>query len=184
MRDPPVGCRELDLLVHEILHVRSEHARVTAPAVRRHMEARLRDLEDRFDRTLREQVPDEGVRLAWRAHLQGHRPAPTEPRAVPLLLFRGRSEAGSWVEVEQSADDELPLAVDGAVVLRVTALDLVHDRGGWALTPPWATSTRRSPPEARRSRPSAPGSTGPEESRRGRTSGSSPPTGSATVTSR
>jgi hypothetical protein len=136
MLSPPIGCRELDLLVHEILHVRSEHAGATALGVRRRLQARLRDLEERFDRTLGEEVPDEAVRLAWREHLRGHGPAPVEPREVPMILFQGRSEAGSQVVVRVARDGELPIEVDGAVVQRVRALDLDHDRGAWVLRTP------------------------------------------------
>ena len=133
MLSPPIGCRELDLLVHEVLHVRNEHARTTAPGIRRRLEARLADLEQRFDRTLHAEVPDEAARMAWRAHLQGHAPAPAEPHEVPAVLFQGRSEAGSQVVVRAARDGELPIEVDGAVVTRVGALDLQHERGAWAL---------------------------------------------------
>jgi hypothetical protein len=131
MLSPPIGHRELDLLVGEIRHVQSEHARASSESVRRRLHARLLDLEERFERALKESVPDEDIRHAWRSHLQRGTPAPDKPLPVPMLLFQGRSEAGSEVVVRAPQNGELPVEVDGALVHRVVALDLRHDRGAW-----------------------------------------------------
>ena len=86
MPRPPISCRELDLLVHEALHVHNEHARATADSVRRKLRARLLELEARFERTLAEEVPDEALRRAWRDHLHARGPAPSKPSAHTAVL--------------------------------------------------------------------------------------------------
>lgn len=128
----PFGCRELDLLVHEALHVHNEHARATAPSIRRKLHARLLDLEERFERTLAESVPDEELRRAWHEHLHCRRPVPTEPPPLPIIVFQGRSEAGSEVVVRGAPDGELHIDVDGAPFHRASALDLREDSGQWS----------------------------------------------------
>lgn len=134
MPSPPISCRELDLLVHEALHVHNEHARATADAVRRKLQARLLDLQARFDRTLVEEVPDEALRDAWRRHLHTRGPAPDQPSPVPIIVFRGRSEAGAEVVVHEAHSGALQIEVDGALVVRSVDrtgdLPLRTDAGG------------------------------------------------------
>lgn len=127
MPSPPIGCRELDMLVHEVLRVHNEHARATSESVRRKLHARLLDLEERFERALTESVPDEAVRRAWREHLRGHGPAPAEPRPPPNIVFRGRSEAGSDVVVHVASNGELRVDVDGGILDHGGALNLRQD---------------------------------------------------------
>lgn len=132
MPSPPVGFRELDLLVHEALHVHNEHARATSESVRRKLHARLLELQERFERVLDESVPDEALRHAWREHLHARGPAPAEPRPPPIVAFRGRSDAGSEVVVHAASNGELRVEVDGGLLNRATALNLRHDRGAWS----------------------------------------------------
>lgn len=131
MTCPPLGYRELDLLVHEILHVHNEHARASATTIRRKLQARLLDLEARFDRTLRESVRDEDLRRSWHQHLHQRAPAPAEPPPVRMILFRGRSAAGSEVVVRDADSGDVVIEVDGAVVYRSRGMDLRRDRAGW-----------------------------------------------------
>jgi hypothetical protein len=137
MQSAPVSCRELDLIAHEALHVRNEHARATADTVRRKLHARLLDLEARFERTLAREIPDEALRTAWLRHLRARGGAPEEPSPLPIVIFRGRSEAGAEVEVRGAADDALEIAVDGAIVdrsvSRAATLPLRLDHGTWLL---------------------------------------------------
>ncbi len=127
--------RELDLLVHEAAHVHNEHKRATADSVRRKLGARLLELEARFERMLAEGVPDEALRHAWREHLHARGPAPSEPRPLPIVLFSGRSDAGSQVLVRLAKDGALRIEVDGALVDRTTdsasALRLREGAGAW-----------------------------------------------------
>lgn len=137
MPRPPISCRELDMLVHEALHVHNEHARATADSVRRKLHARLLELEARFERTLAEEVPDEALRRAWRDHLHARGPAPSEPHPLPIIVFRGRSEANSDILVREAPSAELQVEVDGALIdhtpERAGALNLRLDRGAWFL---------------------------------------------------
>ena len=131
MPSPPAGYRELDLIVHEFLHVHNEHARASADSVRRKLRARVLELRERFERELTASVQDEPLREAWREHMNQRAPAPAEPPPVPLILFRGRSEAGSEVIVYEAQAGGLRVEVDGTLVHRVVRLDLRHQEGAW-----------------------------------------------------
>lgn len=111
---------ELEAIVREIRHVREEHRRANpGSGVRRRLEAELLELEADFERLLEEWVTDEETRAAWRAHLYDDGPEPAEPEPEPPLVFRGRSEAGSVVEIRRRPGGELVVEVDGAPVVRV-----------------------------------------------------------------
>lgn len=113
--------RELELLVAEFRHVRSEHERAgPGGSVRRHLHTRLLHLSERFDRLLEEWVPGEETREAWRACLHHGAPAPAEPReSPPALVFKGRSEAGAVAEVRERPDGDYDVVVDGGLLERV-----------------------------------------------------------------
>jgi hypothetical protein len=133
MPSAPISCRELELLAHETLQVHNALAGMTADTMRRRLSARLLELEERFERALGEQVADEELRRSWREHLHGRAPAPREPGPLPMLLFRGRSDAGSEVSVCEADSAGLRIEVDGALVDRAedrtNALDLRPDGG-------------------------------------------------------
>lgn len=119
-----IGARdELEVTVAEYRHLQSEHRRAGAEgSLRRHQHARLARLEAHFERLLEESVAAEGARVAWRRRLHDGSPAPSEPRPPEhVLLFKGRSAAGSVAEVRQRADGDCDLVVDGARVERVAA---------------------------------------------------------------
>lgn len=113
--------RELELLVAEFRHVRSEHERAgPGGSVRRHLHTRLLHLSERLDRLLEEWVPGKETREAWRACLHHGAPAPAEPReSPPALVFKGRSEAGAVAEVRERPDGDYDVIVDGALLERV-----------------------------------------------------------------
>jgi len=114
---------ELEAMVAEYQHVRSEHRRAGREgSIRRHLLARLGRLEARFERLLTESVADEGARDSWRRRFHAGSPAPTEPRPPePPLLFKGRSASGSMAEVRQRHDGDCDVFVDGVRLERVTA---------------------------------------------------------------
>ena len=122
--------RELELLVVEYRHLRSEHERAgRSGRVRRHLQERLLELSGRLDRLLEVWVAEEETREAWRAHLHhGGRP-PAEPGdSPPALVFRGRSQAGSVAEVRERPDGDCDVYVDGGLVERAElGDDLAHD---------------------------------------------------------
>lgn len=135
MPSPPAGYRELDLIIHEFLHVHNEHVRASAESVRRKLRARVLELRERFERELTASVQDESLREAWREHIHQRAPAPAEPLPVPLIVFRGRSEVGSEVVVCEAQAGGLRVEVDGKLVQRVVRLNLRYDQGAWVFHP-------------------------------------------------
>lgn len=131
MRRAEVTRDELEALVTEYRHVRVEHARAhRGGRVRRRLDRRLVQVDARFERLLREAVADAEVRRAWLEHLRNGAPAPAEPSAAaPPLVFRGRSETGSLVEVRQRPEGDYDVVVDGAAVERVAAVDDLAQTG-------------------------------------------------------
>lgn len=122
--------RELELLVAEYRHLRSEHERAgEGSRARRHLQERLLELRGRLDRLLEVWVADEQTREAWRAHLHHGAQAPAEPgESLPALVFRGRSPAGSAAEVRERPDGDCDVYVDGGLVERAeVGDDLAHD---------------------------------------------------------
>ena len=112
--------RELELLVAEYRHLRSEHERAgEGSRARRHLQDRLLELRGRLDRLLEVWVAEEKTREAWRAHLHHGDRAPAEPgESPPMLVFRGRSQAGSAAEVRERPDGDFDVRVDGSLVER------------------------------------------------------------------
>lgn len=125
MRTAPVISRdELERLVGEYHHLQEEHRRARRGSrVRRHLRSRLEGVASRFERLLLEAVEDELERDRWRAHLRHRAPEPATPEAGPPLLFRGRSDAGSTLELLERPDGTLDAIVDGALAERLDAAD-------------------------------------------------------------
>jgi hypothetical protein len=116
-----ISTGELEAIVERYHHLQEEHRRAGAEgSVRRHLHARLLELEEDFERLLAEWVSDESARGAWRRHLHHGAPAPAQPgEARPALVFRGRSAAGSFVEVHERLDGDYDVSVDGSSVERI-----------------------------------------------------------------
>ncbi|MFT3767702.1 MAG: hypothetical protein QM820_19790 [Minicystis sp.] len=151
MNKPPPSRDDLLLIAHEHNHVHIDLQRATAESVRRKLEARMLEIEARFERELSETITDEALRKAWRDHLHRRGPAPGEPPQVSPLLFRGKSEVGSEAVVREGPDGELQIAVDGAVIDRRRRLDLAADPTGAELRAGTRSPFRESfdlPPEA------------------------------------
>ncbi|WP_437577207.1 hypothetical protein [Sorangium sp. So ce887] len=132
MIKPPPSRDDLLAIVHEHNHVHNEHQRATAESIRRKLEARMLEIEGRFERELAEAIADEALRQAWRDHLHWRGPAPSEPPPVSPLVFRGRSEVGSEAVAREKAGD-MHIEVDGAVYDRRLGLDLAADPEGTVL---------------------------------------------------
>ena len=122
--------QELARVAHEFRHVREEHRR-TRPegSTRRHLAARLSELEERFERLLATWEQDEDRRAAWREHLQAGAPPPPSTAVAPLV-FRGVRTGGSRIEIRRRADHDYDLLVDG-----VRAERLADVRGVEATAP-------------------------------------------------
>jgi hypothetical protein len=114
-------CREeLEALVRHYHHVESEHERAhPRGSVRRQLELRLDHDRERFDHLLAEYVSDESVRREWRDSLHHRGGEPSGPPAIRPVEFKGRSEAGSIVEVRRDRSGELAVTVDGRLVERL-----------------------------------------------------------------
>jgi hypothetical protein len=118
---------ELESVVSEYHHVKEEHRRARSGSrVRRHLQARVEELARRFETLLEEAAVDDRERTRWRRHLQGLESEPSEPRARPFLLFRGRSDAGSTLEIHERDDGTLDAVVDGALTERLVGADDLH----------------------------------------------------------
>jgi hypothetical protein len=115
------SCREeLEALVRHYHHVESEHERAHPEgSVRHHLEPRLHDDRERFERLLAAYVPDEGARRAWRDFLHHRGGEPSGPPAIRPVVFKGRSGAGSVVQARRDRSGELAVEVDGRLVERL-----------------------------------------------------------------
>jgi hypothetical protein len=112
---------ELDALARYYHHLRNEHERSQPESsTRRRLEDQLLEVRERIERLLEEWIPDEDLREEWRDYLRNRRREPSEPPAIRPLVFQGRSEAGSIVEVRRK-DDELQVEVDGSLLERIAA---------------------------------------------------------------
>jgi hypothetical protein len=109
----------LEEIVREYHHLLEEHRR-TGPesTARRHLHAHLDELEHRFERLIGETVAGESERVAWRARLHHGAEAPPSAPARPLA-FKGRSEAGSVVEIRERPDGDFDVEIDGVPIDRL-----------------------------------------------------------------
>lgn len=96
-------------------HVQQEHHREppSREAVRHRLANQMHELEGHFERILVEWTVDEVLRESWRAFLRGRGRAPDGPRLAPPPLFRGRTDAGTRVEI-RPARDGYDILIDGA----------------------------------------------------------------------
>jgi hypothetical protein len=115
---------ELEALARHYHHLQAEHQNAGPESgLRRRIEERLLDVRGRFDRTLEEWVAEPELRDEWRAYLEHHASEPSGPSAIRQVVFRGRSEAASVIEVRQ-APDGLEVWIDGTLAER-----LIGDKG-------------------------------------------------------
>ena len=114
--EPAVSQDELERVVHEYRHVHEEHRRARARSrTRRHLEARLQHLRQRFERLLAEAPVSDADRRRWHDRLleDAAEPSRTDVRA---LLFRGRSDSGSELRLSATPEGTVEAFVDGAAV--------------------------------------------------------------------
>jgi hypothetical protein len=106
-------------------HLEAEHRRAgKRGGTRRRLRAKLLRVGRRFEHELAGWVPDEADRDAWRAHVYHGGPLPAAPAGMERPLgFRGRSAAGSVLELRLRDDGDYDAVVDGAEVERLAARD-------------------------------------------------------------
>ena len=125
---------ELEALVRHYHHVESEHERARPQgSVRRHLELRLDHDRERLEHLLAEHVPEESLRRAWRDFLHHRGGEPSGPPAIRPVVFKGRSDAGSVVEVRRDRSGELAVEVDGQLVERLDVRLVPITQGGPAV---------------------------------------------------
>ncbi|HEX7842857.1 MAG TPA: host attachment protein [Kofleriaceae bacterium] len=84
----------------EYRHLEEESRRLPPHGATRHRIGRERQaIAAHFERVLVEWVPGEELRARWREFMRGHAPAPDEPQLPSPPLFKGRSDAGTTVEI-------------------------------------------------------------------------------------
>jgi hypothetical protein len=79
----------------------------------------LEEIVREYYRLLGETLADEHERTAWRARLHHGAEAPPAAPERPLV-FKGRSEGGSLVEIRQRPDGDLDVEIDGVPVDRLS----------------------------------------------------------------
>jgi hypothetical protein len=110
---------ELSKVAREFHHVQGEHAREgVSGSWRRRQRARMEELEEKFETLLGRWVPQATEQMRWREHLYRGAEEPHESLpAAESLLFRGRSELGSTLVIQETEDEQLWI-VDGNIVDR------------------------------------------------------------------
>lgn len=166
--EPTVSAEELEQLAHEYRHVHEDHHRAPPRSrVRRDLEARLREVRDRFERLLAEAPVSDVDRRRWRDRLRRGVEAPSSPTDVPSLLFRGRSDTGSELRLAAGRRGTIDAFVDGAAVAvlddaqeltttkpgLVFALDGLRFRETFGASPPSIADLRDALTTGRRPRP-------------------------------
>lgn len=150
----------------EYHHLEHEYRRQpTESATRRGLDKKLHDIEDHFEHLLAEWVAEPTLRERWREFLRGAAGAPDAPHLRPPPLFKGRTDAGTLVEILPEANgytvfvdgmrvdrDEVPWQLEpdmrGRVQIREHSCDEVFDASEDAVralddflagraTPPW-----------------------------------------------
>jgi uncharacterized protein YhaN len=112
---------ELDTLARHYRHLHNEvERREPESSTRRKLEDQLLDVRERFDRLLDEWVPDAELKQEWREYLHSHVPEPDGPPGIEPLVFQGRTDAGSIVEI-RGANDDFGVWVDGSLQERIAA---------------------------------------------------------------
>lgn len=112
---------ELDALARHYHHLHNEVERSDPESsTRRKLQDRLSEVRERFDRLLEEWVSDEELKQEWRDYLHTRVPEPDGPPPIEPLVFQGRTDAGSIVEVRGSKD-EFGVWVDGSLQERIAA---------------------------------------------------------------
>jgi hypothetical protein len=113
----------LEALVRHYHHLQGEHTRAAPEGrVRRRVEDRMLEVQERFERELAEWVRDDDLVQRWRDHLHHRAPAPDGPPAIRPVVFRGVNEARAVAEVRRK-DGELAVTVDGTLAARLSPRD-------------------------------------------------------------
>ncbi len=123
--EPPVSQAELQHVVREYRRLHEAHRRASPDGkTRRGLEIRLEQLRVRFERLLEEAAVSETERRRWRDELQHAAAATPAIPDVRPLLFRGRTESGTELELTANATGTVAARVDG---MSVAVLDRANE---------------------------------------------------------
>ncbi|RME70761.1 MAG: hypothetical protein D6776_11205 [Planctomycetota bacterium] len=108
---------ELEQLAHDYQHLKSEH-NLLGPesSARRHMEEKMKALQERFEHLIARWIDDEQLRHAWHRRFYHGDPTPDAPEPDYPLLFRGELQGGGRFEVRRSPRGGVDVYVDGKEV--------------------------------------------------------------------
>lgn len=104
---------ELRQIVKELRHLQNEHAREgQLGSWRRHFEAEVRELEERFEALVQRWIKDDALRERWRAHLYHFAEEPDAPVLAAPPEYKGRSPRGILVAIHRSPVGDWQVSVD------------------------------------------------------------------------
>jgi hypothetical protein len=104
--------QELSATAREFRHLQAEHEREGPEGSwRRRQGARLAEIERHFETLLERWVDDPAELERWRAHFY-HGGEQPEVEDLGVLLFKGRSDAGSLVEIRETESGESAVRID------------------------------------------------------------------------
>lgn len=113
---PLVSSDELERVAREYRHIHEDHRRMPPRSrARRRLDRRLEKLRQRFERLLAQAPISDGDRLTWHARLKESNSRAPSPD-VRALLFRGRSAAGSELQLTACPGGTIAASVDDTPV--------------------------------------------------------------------
>lgn len=105
---------ELRKIVAAQRHLQNEHAREgQLGSWRRHFEADLKELDERFEALLQRWVKDDALREGWRAHLYHSAEEPDAPVLATPPEYKGRTPRGMTVVIDRIPAGAWRVSVDG-----------------------------------------------------------------------
>lgn len=130
MQGAGLAREELLAYVDAYRHQRETHRRAAEGThARTSAAARMKEVERAFEQHLHGWGADEPLREAWRNAFHHGGELPLQPEPLPVLLFKGRSEAGFEVRAVRAKDGPVEIYVDGGMVRRLNGLSLRASNG-------------------------------------------------------
>jgi len=130
--DSAVSREELEQLVAAYRRaLEMHHSSRPGSRARRRWARESERVAEQFEHALDTAFVDQELRKSWREHLHDRGPEPAEPHGTRPVLFRGRSDAGSRIEIRPGPEGDirpgpkgdLDVLVDGVEVARLDRAD-------------------------------------------------------------
>jgi ribosome-associated translation inhibitor RaiA len=134
--DSAVSREELEQLVAAYRRALTMHRRSRPGSrARRRWVRESERVAEHFESALDAAVADEELRKSWREHLHNRGPEPVEPHSTRPVLFRGRSDAGSRIEIRPGPKGDIRAGPEGDLDVRVDGVEVERlDRADELLT--------------------------------------------------